>query len=99
VTASDNLSKSQVPVLFHGSDHSFGPGAVITPEHSRNHDGVYATDREDLAGTHGRHTYRVEPVDPTDFAKDEITSSDRWTDYSSDIHGFRVLEHRSTRPY
>jgi hypothetical protein len=61
MAASEHINKQ----LFHGSDHLFKPGDLITPQ--KNEDGAYpdafAADNKDLATFFGKHLFAVEPID------------------------------------
>lgn len=69
MTASDHLSGQQ---FFHGSDHPFETGDVVTSPKSRNAEGnfgtaepdrVYLSNSRSYAKGFGQHVYRVEPHD------------------------------------
>lgn len=50
--------------LFHGSDHEFAPGQVVTPnpEDEGGAEVAYASTSQGYASDHGRYLYEVEPV-------------------------------------
>lgn len=59
-------------VLYHGSDHAFSVGDIISPAFSSygSRPGyaarTFAADNHVLASMFGKHVYEVEPIDPTE---------------------------------
>lgn len=74
--------------FFHGSNHAFKVGDLISPDHDAWGEGeVHATNDPHWASTFGDHLYRVHPVGTPTLAQ-EYEGQQHWV--SRD--GYRVVD-------
>jgi len=75
MSASDNLSKSQFPELFHGTNVELNEGDLITPPKPGPRSLVFATENIDFAKGHARRAAANDPVKTSHKDKDKAKYS------------------------